>query len=233
MSSQICGVYAIVHRASGRAYVGSSRDVFRRWGAHAGDLSAGRHHATALQEAWRAEGPEAFVFVVLECCHLEDLPIREQVWLDSFESVLNSSKSARCPMFDPAVAARVSAAKKGMPLSAEHRASLSAALKGKSSPLAGRRFPDRIQVIGPEQRLKISKALIGHAISVEAREKMRRAKKHLSAEARENIAAAQRGRKNPAVAEANRQRRGMPLSERQRAHLTRLHESLRRRVQTI
>ena len=82
----ISGVYGIVHWPTGRVYVGSSCDVFRRWRAHVGFLNSGRHHAVQLLDRWLFDGPGAFAFVVLEACPRADLQVREQAWLDSFEA---------------------------------------------------------------------------------------------------------------------------------------------------
>jgi group I intron endonuclease len=62
----VSGVYAIVHTASGRTYVGSAKFVVVRWSQHLSDLANGTHHNMFLQRAWDRYGPGAFVFKVLE-----------------------------------------------------------------------------------------------------------------------------------------------------------------------
>jgi len=189
---KLCGVYGIVHRATGRTYIGSSRDVPGRWKSHAYKLAHGQHHASALQILWRAEGPEAFAFVVLERCHLEDLPIREQAWLDSFESVLNASPLAWNPNLDPAIAARGAAKRVGRIVSAETRekircAVLAAHARGAYPSCKSMEFKQRVskslklafaegrhtREVALETRAKISATLTGHVShSLEAREKI-------------------------------------------------------------
>lgn len=60
------GVYAIVHRPSGRVYIGATRDMGRRWTRHRNRLRACAHANPSLQAAWDEDGERAF-----ECVHLE------------------------------------------------------------------------------------------------------------------------------------------------------------------
>ena len=208
--NRLSGVYAIIHQPSGRAYVGSSRNIFRRWRCHANWLNTGKHHAAALLDAWLSDGAAAFTFVVLEQCAPEALREREQEWLDSFEAPLNTSKNTRCPMFDPAVAARQGAKMRGRKFSAEHCANLSASHKGIPSPTKGCKRTGFVHKWSQEDREKISARLQGHPVSEESRAKMRAAKAAMSVEARAACQARRlvtiAGRKNPAIAESNRRR---------------------------
>lgn len=202
---KISGVYAIIHQPSGRAYVGSSCDVFRRWKGHVGALTRGRHSSVRLLDAWLLDGPGAFTFVILAQCAREVLQEREQEWLDSFTDPLNTSRDTRCPMFDPAVAARQGAKMKGRVFTPEHRANLSSSHKGLPSPMKGRTFPGRITIISQEQRAKISATLKNHPVSEESRIKMRAAKlgRPMNAETRARLSSAQRGRIFSATHRAN------------------------------
>jgi len=127
----IVGVYAIIHQPSGRAYVGSSCDVFRRWRNHTNDLVGGHHHSPALLDLWLNDGAAAFTFVVLEQCSKEVLQEREQNWLDSFEAPLNRNASVQWPSW----VAEANRRRKGIPWSAKDpgawRAKLSEAMSGK------------------------------------------------------------------------------------------------------
>lgn len=69
-----CGIYLITHLASGRCYVGQSRDIARRWKEH-GATSKPRSH---LEKALRRYGRDAFCFEVLEVCSPELLDERER-----------------------------------------------------------------------------------------------------------------------------------------------------------
>lgn len=65
-----------------RVYVGSAKNIRKRWKLHRTHLRMGIHHNRPLQMAWRKYGESAFVFDVLEFCDLEDLTAIEQKWLD-------------------------------------------------------------------------------------------------------------------------------------------------------
>lgn len=57
---RVAGVYVIRCRANGAAYVGSSRDVGRRFAQHRFALEAGVHGSERLQANWRRFGADAF-----------------------------------------------------------------------------------------------------------------------------------------------------------------------------
>lgn len=57
------GVYAIRHLLSGKCYVGSAKNMRRRWGRHRADLVAGSHHSVKLQRAWNIS-PEHIAKIV-------------------------------------------------------------------------------------------------------------------------------------------------------------------------
>lgn len=77
------GIYAIVHKASGRRYIGSSVDIESRWLMHRKSLNVGDHFNPPLANAWAKYGAEAFEFTVVEQCEESHLLDREQVWLDT------------------------------------------------------------------------------------------------------------------------------------------------------
>lgn len=91
-----CGIYEIVHAASGRRYIGSSKDIGRRWGEHRRQLRRGVHHAPHLQHAWSKHGAEAFSFRVLLVCSREMLAFYEQSLLDGMRPEFNASDRADC-----------------------------------------------------------------------------------------------------------------------------------------
>ena len=80
---RICGVYAILHRASGRCYIGSSVDVWGRFvGGHLKALARGEHSSVYLQRAWEKHGREAFRLLLLERCLPSTRFVREQWWMN-------------------------------------------------------------------------------------------------------------------------------------------------------
>lgn len=85
-SEKIAGVYAIMHPASGRAYIGSSKDVLGRWADHQKRLKAHTHHSPYLQNAWNKYGNDSFSFVLIERCQLSQLIVREQFWISQAQA---------------------------------------------------------------------------------------------------------------------------------------------------
>lgn len=77
------GIYAIINRISGKAYIGSTIRFKRRWNEHRDALQHNGHGNLYLQNAWNKYGENKFKFMV--CEYVEDheqLVVREQYWLD-------------------------------------------------------------------------------------------------------------------------------------------------------
>ena len=72
-------VYEIVHRETGRCYVGMSSQPVGRWNFHLADAFVNGKQ-TALGHALRALGPEAFDFRILETCPDEEVARDREKW---------------------------------------------------------------------------------------------------------------------------------------------------------
>lgn len=125
------GVYAIVHLASGKRYVGSSVNIRRRRASHFRELRSGSHSNRHLQAAWNKYGEDAFAFFVLDHCGRGATVRREQAWIDALRPFgdrgYNLSPTAGNVLglkFTDEQRAHVSAGLKGKPKSAEHRANI-------------------------------------------------------------------------------------------------------------
>ncbi|MBI5792666.1 MAG: GIY-YIG nuclease family protein [Rhodocyclales bacterium] len=176
----MCAVYKIVHRATGRCYVGSSVDHERRWRRHREDLQGDRHHNTALLRAWKKYGPEAFDFEVLEECSAGRLRERERYWINELAPAYNSLSCV-----DDGILRHSDEARRKM------------------SEAQRRRWADRRKLgtdkLSAQHRARIAAAHIGIRPSEEARQKMseaalRRGPPELSQEARRRSAEKQRGK---------------------------------------
>ena len=77
-----CGVYKIVHRDSGKTYIGSSKNIEWRWEEHRYLLDRGSHPTPHLQSAWDKYGSESFVFEIYDVCEEGERLEREQYHLD-------------------------------------------------------------------------------------------------------------------------------------------------------
>lgn len=84
-----CGVYSIRHLKSGRAYVGSSINIQRRWKDHRGYLQRGNHPNPKLQALWNKHGADAFVWEVLYYCPEEEVRGLEQRVIYEVRPALN------------------------------------------------------------------------------------------------------------------------------------------------
>jgi group I intron endonuclease len=173
----ISGIYSITNLVDGKRYVGSSATIKRRWGLHLYSLRQGRHHSVVLQRAWIKHGEVSFKFEVIEECAREKtvLIARENYWIDFYEPAYNMRKRAESNLggkwSDEArsimLAGHVSrgpnaeqwkqklreAAPRG-PIPEDRRAKISAAKKGKPSPLKGTKFTD-------EHKTRMSASQIG------------------------------------------------------------------------
>lgn len=77
-----CGVYKITCLLNDKIYIGSSKNILRRFSQHKNFLKKGGHHNYYLQEDWDKYGEENFKFEILEECKEGERYILEQKYLD-------------------------------------------------------------------------------------------------------------------------------------------------------
>ncbi len=190
-------VYSITHVATGRHYIGSSRNVRHRHSAHRSLLRAGKHHSPHLQRAWLRYGESAFAFCILEECDVDDLLQMEQVWIDrlhagdptrGFNTALVAGTRAGVPHSEES-RKKMSDARKGKPKSAEHRAKIGVGNTGKirTEEVKHRIAKTLKDAVTDEYRIrqaeyaKLGNGTKGKKMSVEARANMSVAKKRQAA----------------------------------------------------
>lgn len=78
----ITGIYKFLNTVTGKFYIGSAVDIDRRWDDHIRSLNGKYHSNIYLQASWNLHGEEAFEFIILEYCEIENLKWREQYWID-------------------------------------------------------------------------------------------------------------------------------------------------------
>ena len=182
------GLYSIMHISTDRFYVGSARNVSHRMCAHRSLLRAGKHHSPHLQRAWDMYGVNAFRFSILEQVEPDLLLEREQFWMDRLNAYdprlgFNVAAVAGTRVGVPHSAetkAKMSLAGKGRPKNAEHCAKIGAANKGKVRTFEMKRHLSEINIkaVTPEGRLlaaewaKLSSGTTGKKMSPESRKKM-------------------------------------------------------------
>lgn len=147
------GVYQIANKLNGHIYIGSSINIWRRWGEHLTTLRSNTHNNSHLQNAWNKYEETAFEFSVLIFCDSENLLLYEQMCLDSLKPEYNIATNA----FAPA---------RGLKRSDETKAKLREAHLGNTSRL-GTKASD-------ETKVKMRNVQLGKKHSDETKEKLRK-----------------------------------------------------------
>lgn len=78
----ISGIYKITNTVNGKAYVGSSKNIQKRFKTHMYALDSNEHHSVKLQRAWNKHGSSKFTFDVILLCSIENLIMYEQICID-------------------------------------------------------------------------------------------------------------------------------------------------------
>lgn len=130
-------VYRIICQPTGEGYVGgTSKGAHSRWLEHATALRCGVHPNHRLSAAWAKHGEGAFAVVVLQRSTAKGLRKAEGRFLlkpelAQFNIALDPIAPMRGRRHTPEALGKVSARFKGKPKSAEHRAKIGAAQRGR------------------------------------------------------------------------------------------------------
>lgn len=129
------GVYRWFSPYTGKSYVGSSSDIWKRKNEHLRKLNLNEHENPKFQNAWNKYGD--FEFEMLAFCGEQDLLWQEQIAIDAFDAVrcgYNISPIAGAPMrgrkATEETRRKMSLAHKGKAKSVEHVAKIAAAHRG-------------------------------------------------------------------------------------------------------
>lgn len=80
------GIYQIRNTKNNRIYIGSSKDIYRRWKDHISLLNNNKHHSYKLQYDWNKYGSKYFQLEVIELVkHHKDIFAYEQKYFDKFK----------------------------------------------------------------------------------------------------------------------------------------------------
>lgn len=129
---KISGIYCITNKLTGDKYIGSSINIKRRFIRHKTELRHNKHGNIILQRAYNKYSEAAFYFGIVEIC--DNIIEREQIYIYTDEFSYNICRIAGSPGSRPCSAetrAKLSAANKGKKHSEETKARMSAAGKGK------------------------------------------------------------------------------------------------------
>lgn len=163
----LSGIYSIRHVATNRRYIGSSKDIGRRWQLH---LSRARRGSmTCISRALRELGAREFEFRIIELCPISTLLIKEKQWISFYNSAsiygfntLENPTASYGRKHSDASRARMSVARrKRAPCSVETKAKMSATRKGvrfSEKAKANMSLAQKGRVISLEHRIKLSLA---------------------------------------------------------------------------
>lgn len=76
------GVYKITCLANNKIYIGSSKNIDKRFKNHIQKLENNKHTNSYLQSAWNLHSKENFKFEIIETCDEKELITKEQMWMD-------------------------------------------------------------------------------------------------------------------------------------------------------
>ena len=60
----VSGVYKITNKITNDFYIGSSKDIYKRWNRHKNELNKKKHINIILQRAWNKYGSDNFLFEI-------------------------------------------------------------------------------------------------------------------------------------------------------------------------
>ena len=85
------GIYKITNNETGEFYVGSSKNIERRWREHKRPSAWKKYPNNRMYQDMKMFGTDAFTLEVLEEC--ENLVEREQHWIDALKPTYNTVKA--------------------------------------------------------------------------------------------------------------------------------------------
>jgi len=137
-----CGIYAIVNELNGKIYVGSSVNIKDRLVKHKSALNLNKNISPHLQKAWNKYGEDAFRFSILEECKEDMLIIREQAWIDYYDSMnkdkgYNLKEAGSHGKHSEETKKKISQSHIGIKHGDDAKRKMSLAKKGKPSPRLG------------------------------------------------------------------------------------------------
>lgn len=81
------GIYKITNLINNKVYVGQSIAIERRWTQHKSPYEQQRHPDLPINQAFQKYGVENFKFEVLEECAADELNVKEQQYIELFQSL--------------------------------------------------------------------------------------------------------------------------------------------------
>lgn len=80
------GIYGIHNTVNGKIYIGKTGMNFGdRWDCHRSLLRNNKHDNSYLQHAWNKYGENAFEFIIVEECTVDELNDKEKYWIQYYK----------------------------------------------------------------------------------------------------------------------------------------------------
>lgn len=181
----ISGIYKITSKKfPERYYIGSAKDIVKRWNGHLYNLLKNKHHSELLQTHYNEYGKEDLEFSILVECEIDVLVEREGEYLKIFDPYFNIYKEPGSPKnhkFSDEAKNNMSIAHMGNKQSEETRKKRSLSLLGHSvSDITREKLRERRKTYKHSEitknKLRIANAnnknSIGHTVTPEAKKKM-------------------------------------------------------------
>jgi len=80
------GIYQIKNLINNKVYIGKSKSLKQRLNVHLSELRNNKHHSFHLQRSVNKYGIENFEYSILEYCDVENLSIKEDAYILSYNS---------------------------------------------------------------------------------------------------------------------------------------------------
>ena len=93
MAEKISGVYKITNTVTGDFYIGSSKNVKRRWESHKWPSRWKRYKNNPMYQDFQKYGLENFVFEILEVVEPDSLKETEQQFIETLKPTYNNYRA--------------------------------------------------------------------------------------------------------------------------------------------
>ena len=91
---KICGIYKITNTITGDFYIGSSKDINRRWTEHKRQSTWNRCPNSPLYKDMQKYGTDSFVFEVIEEVEESFLKEKEQQFIETLNPIYNNRNAS-------------------------------------------------------------------------------------------------------------------------------------------
>lgn len=198
-NNKIPGVYFIYCVSNKKIYIGSSKNIFKRWKSHFNKLKLNSHNNLHLQAAWNKYGELSFQFNIIEITN--NLIERESYYLSLLEKefCFNQMSVKNGYAMTEELREKLRMARRGKKLTEEQRKARSLLFTGENNPFYGKKHTEETIKKLREINIKISqteeaKKRIKEAIALA---RLANLGKKRSEETKEKIRLSKLGKKRP------------------------------------